>query len=70
MQGRLVLLNSVQPALFGKYPEKLGVLLSLIGGVIQQQGQRQDAVKVRGCIHLLMIGEPGTGKSKLLHAAY
>lgn len=35
MEGRKLMINSVQPALFGKEPEKLGLLLSLIGGVVQ-----------------------------------
>ncbi|CDW81828.1 mcm2 3 5 family protein [Stylonychia lemnae] len=46
-----------------KNPEKLGILLSVIGGV---QKQNENDPRIRGQIHMLMVGEPGTGKSQLL----
>ena len=42
---------------------KLGILLSLIGG-----GKKEETV--RGKIHVLLIGEPATGKTQLLKFAH
>lgn len=44
---------------------KLAIILCSIGGVNQQVG----STKIRGQSHLLLVGEPGTGKSVLLKAA-
>jgi DNA helicase MCM9 len=44
---------------------KLGVLLCVLGGV----GQVSHQTRIRGQSHLLLIGEPGTGKSVVLQAA-
>jgi DNA helicase MCM9 len=40
----------------------LGILLSLIGGVTKTK----NGITNRGDSHLLLIGEPGTGKTTLL----
>ena len=65
--GKKILTKSVCPNLYQKYEVKLGILLSLIGGVPQYH--EKENFKVRGQIHLLMVGEPGTGKSQLLQQA-
>eukprot|EP00347_Sterkiella_histriomuscorum_P013643 403363933 len=65
--GRQILIKSVCPNIYERYDVKLGLLLSLIGGVAQHQ--EETKFKVRGQVHLLMVGEPGTGKSQMLQAA-
>lgn len=57
-------MDSIAPVLFGRNEEKLGLLLSLIGGV-PIPGKNG----VRGKIHVLYVGDPGTGKSQLLRYA-
>ena len=65
ISGGAILLQSVCPNVFQQFEVKLGLLLSLIGGVAESMGD----IKIRGQIHMLMVGEPGTGKSQLLRSA-
>jgi hypothetical protein len=46
---------------------KAGLLLSLFGGV-RKAAVVADGVPVRGDVHLLVVGDPGLGKSQLLQA--
>lgn len=48
------------------YYVKLALALILIGGVAKQD---RSGVKVRGDSHLLLVGDPGTGKSQFLRYA-
>ncbi|MFB6116749.1 MAG: minichromosome maintenance protein MCM [Candidatus Nanosalina sp.] len=55
--------DSIAPSIFGHRQVKKAIALQLFGGV---KKNREDGVKSRGDIHILLIGEPGTGKSQLL----
>ncbi|MCP3686256.1 MAG: minichromosome maintenance protein MCM [bacterium] len=54
---------SLAPSIFGYNRVKEALLLQLMGGVHKQ---RSDGVKSRGDMHVLLIGDPGAGKSQLL----
>ncbi|CAD8185023.1 unnamed protein product [Paramecium pentaurelia] len=64
-QHRNQVINSFIPELCNQWQVKLGTLLSLIGGVTKSN----NGITVRGDSHLLLIGEPGTGKSTFLRNA-
>lgn len=55
--------GSIAPSIYGHERVKEAVALQLFGGV---QKTREDGVISRGDIHILLIGEPGTGKSQIL----
>ncbi|BES89408.1 DNA replication licensing factor [Nesidiocoris tenuis] len=61
-----LLVNSICPAVYGHELVKTGILLSLFGGADQQNN---NPIKKRPLIHVLIVGDPGLGKSHLLHAA-
>jgi replicative DNA helicase Mcm len=58
--------NSMAPGIYGHDDIKEAILLQYVGGV---KKKRKDGVFNRGDIHLLLIGDPGAGKSQLLKRA-
>ena len=56
-------INSIAPSIFGYNRIKEALILQLFGGV---QKTRKDGSITRGDIHVLLVGDPGGGKSQLL----
>ncbi|GMH35438.1 hypothetical protein BSKO_03306 [Bryopsis sp. KO-2023] len=65
LKGRDELLSFICPQICGMFDVKLSLALTLIGGV----HQRQDGMSIRGEIHMLLVGDPGMGKSQFLKYA-
>ena len=57
------LINSIAPSIYGHEDIKEALILQLVGGVSKE---REDGIKTRGDMHVLLIGDPGAGKSALL----
>jgi DNA helicase MCM9 len=66
LAGRDALAAALCPQLHGLARVKLALLLALAGGV---PGAGAGGAAVRGEAHVLLVGDPGTGKSVLLRAA-
>lgn len=67
LKGRDTILRSICTQLYGLFLMKMAVMLTAIGGVPEYH--KGGAVRVRGESHLLIVGDPGTGKSQLLKYA-
>eukprot|EP00038_Savillea_parva_P001903 m.108353 g.108353 ORF g.108353 m.108353 type:complete len:1026 (+) comp10655_c0_seq4:153-3230(+) len=65
-EARNKIVASVCPQVYGLYVVKLAVLLVLIGGVPRQT---EGGTRIRGESHMLLVGDPGTGKSQFLKYA-
>jgi len=58
-----LLSDNLAPSIFGHKNIKEAIVLQLFGGV---QKKREDGIKTRGDIHILLVGDPGSAKSQLL----
>jgi hypothetical protein len=61
-----MILKSVCPQIFGMALVKMALMLAVIGGVARST---KSGMKIRGEPHLLLVGDPGTGKSQFLKYA-
>lgn len=57
------LVDSIAPTIFGHEKVKEALLLQLMGGT---KKQREVGAPTRGDMHILLVGDPGSGKSQLL----
>ncbi|PSP71104.1 AAA family ATPase [Halobacteriales archaeon QH_9_66_26] len=57
------MVGSIAPSIYGYEQAKLAMTLQLFSGVAKHL---PDGSRIRGDMHMLLIGDPGTGKSKLL----
>jgi len=58
--------DSISPTIFGMEWEKRAIALQQFGGVHKEL---PDGTRIRGDIHMLMMGDPGLAKSQLLRSA-
>ena len=61
------IVNSIAPAIYGNELVKAGFALALFGGV-RKNGEDKNRLPVRGDSHMLVVGDPGLGKSQMLQA--
>lgn len=61
------LVNSFAPSIHGYETEKRAMLYQLFGSPIKELA---DDTEKRGDVHVLLIGDPGTGKSQLIEYAH
>lgn len=59
--------HSLCPGIYGNVMLKAGLVLSLFGGS-RKNTSGKGKVPLRGDIHVLMVGDPGMGKSQLLQS--
>ncbi|KHJ85600.1 hypothetical protein OESDEN_14669, partial [Oesophagostomum dentatum] len=57
-----MLAYSIAPEIYGLTDVKKSLLLALVGGV----DKNASGMKIRGCLNILLMGDPGVAKSQLL----
>src|SRR6056297_732971 len=57
------MVDSMAPAIYGYEEEKLAMILQLFSGVTKHL---PDESRIRGDLPMLLIGDPGTGKSQMI----
>ncbi|XP_012866090.1 PREDICTED: DNA helicase MCM8 [Dipodomys ordii] len=63
-----LIVNSLCPVIFGHELVKAGLALALFGGS-QKYADDKNRIPIRGDPHVLVVGDPGLGKSQMLQAA-
>ena len=67
--GRDNIIKAFCPQIHGLYLIKLSILLVLLGGAESNASADNNNVQVRSSSHILIVGDPSTGKSQLLKFA-
>ena len=62
-------MHSLCPSIFGHELVKAGLLLALLGGVRKAPGGEGE-MALRGDVHVMLVGDPGLGKSQLLQVTW
>jgi len=57
------MVGAIAPSIYGYEDQKLAMILQLFSGVTKHL---PEGSRIRGDLHMLLIGDPGTGKSQLL----
>jgi len=57
------MVGSMAPSIYGYEEQKEAIILQLFSGV---RKNLPDGSRIRGDLHILLIGDPGTGKSQIL----
>jgi len=57
------MVGAIAPSIYGYERQKLAIILQLFSGVTKHL---PDESRIRGDLHMLLIGDPGTGKSQIL----
>ena len=66
LAGRNKIVASVCPQIYGLALVKLAAALTVVGGVARTDA---SGARVRGEVHMLLVGDPGTGKSQVMKFA-
>lgn len=69
LEVRDTIVESICPEVRGMYPVKLAIALVVCSGGIENTQTTSSGTSVRGQSHLLMVGDPGLAKSRLLMSA-
>eukprot|EP00536_Pseudo-nitzschia_multiseries_P013909 jgi/Psemu1/213178/e_gw1.629.38.1 len=64
-----LLVRSLCPSIIGHHSVKAGILLCLLGGTPPVSEQMDRGNTIRSNSHILIVGDPGMGKSQMLLAA-
>ncbi|KAF7274539.1 hypothetical protein GWI33_012809 [Rhynchophorus ferrugineus] len=69
LEGRNIILHSISPEIYGLHLVKLAIAIVLAGGTQTDDDVKSTGTDTRSESHLLLVGDPGTGKSQLLKFA-
>ncbi|CAF4005609.1 unnamed protein product [Rotaria sp. Silwood2] len=62
-----LLVHSLCPSIYGHELVKAALLMALFGGLVRNEDSASH-IPIRSDPHILIVGDPGLGKSQLLHA--